>query len=87
MPIVLISVIDNNQQWFKSRQVLDACVTSRNISFCGHAILGYDILNVPDATQDPRFSDKPLVTGVPYIRAYIGAPLRLASGLRVGTFA
>jgi PAS domain S-box-containing protein len=85
MPIVLISLIDSDRQWFKSRQGLDACETPRNISFCGHAILSDAILNVPDAMRDGRFADNPLVTGPPNIRAYIGAPLRLVSGLRIGT--
>lgn len=85
MPIVLISLIDSDRQWFKSRQGLDACETPRSISFCGHAILSDAILNVPDATLDVRFADNPLVIGAPDIRAYIGAPLRLESGLRIGT--
>lgn len=85
MPIVLISLIDSDRQWFKSRQGLDACETPRSISFCGHAILSDAILSVPDATRDVRFADNPLVTGPPDIRAYIGAPLRLVSGLRIGT--
>lgn len=85
MPIVLISLIDSDRQWFKSRQGLEACETPRSISFCGHAILSDDILYIPNVTQDERFADNPLVTGPPFIRAYIGAPLRLASGLRIGT--
>lgn len=85
MPIVLISLIDSDRQWFKSCQGLDACETPRNISFCGHAILSDAILNIPNAAKDVRFADNPLVTGPPDIRAYIGAPLRLVSGLRIGT--
>lgn len=85
MPIVLINLIDSDRQWLKSRQGLDTCETPRSISFCGHAILSDDILNVPDATLDVRFADNPLVTGPPDIRAYVGAPLRLVSGLRMGT--
>ena len=84
-PIVLISLVDADRQWFKSRQGLDVCETPRNISFCGHAILGEDILHVPDATQDPRFWDNPLVIGEPDIRFYAGAPLRVAGGARIGT--
>ena len=82
--IVLISLVDSERQWFKSRQGLDACETGRDISFCGHAILASDIFEVPDALQDPRFVDNPLVTGAPFIRFYAGAPLHF-NGQRIGT--
>jgi len=82
--IVLISLVDSERQWFKSRQGLDACETGRDISFCGHAILASDIFEVPDAQQDPRFVDNPLVTGAPFIRFYAGAPLHF-NGQRIGT--
>ena len=81
----LVSLVDCDRQWFKSRQGLDATQTPRSISFCGHAILNSGIFEVPDASLDPRFSDNPLVTGDPYIRFYAGAPLSTASGFRIGT--
>ena len=83
--IVLISLIDTNRQWFKSRQGLDAMETGRDISFCGHAILSDETLHIPDARNDPRFFDNPLVIGPPYIRFYAGAPLHAKNGQRIGT--
>lgn len=83
--IVLISLIDSDRQWFKSRQGLDVAETGRDISFCGHAILSDDILHVSDASQDLRFFDNPLVVGAPHIRFYAGAPLHAQNGQRIGT--
>ena len=83
--IALVSIVDTNRQWFKSCDGLDASETSREISFCGHAILGDDIFLVPDAALDERFSDNPLVTGEPNIRFYAGCPLRMANGSKLGT--
>jgi PAS domain S-box-containing protein len=82
--IVLVSLVDSNRQWFKSCQGLSPCATGRDISFCGHAILGADIFEICDAFTDARFADNPLVTGAPYIRFYAGAPLTIA-GQRIGT--
>ncbi|MFZ6656688.1 PAS domain S-box protein [Undibacterium sp. TJN19] len=83
--IALISLVDADRQWFKSRQGLEVSQTGRNISFCGHAILAPDILYIPDTLQDQRFADNPLVSQAPHIRFYAGAPLRMRNGQRIGT--
>ncbi len=85
VPIALVSLVDENRQWFKSCQGLDLAQTPRSSSFCAHAILGDDILVIPDATLDPRFADNPLVTAEPYIRFYAGCPLVASDGSKVGT--
>lgn len=84
-PTVLVSLVDEARQWFKSRQGLAATETPRAISFCGHAILSNEPLVVEDTHLDARFADNPLVTGEPWIRFYAGAPLRDANGFRLGT--
>jgi PAS domain S-box-containing protein len=85
VPMAAFSLIDRDRQWFKSRIGLDAPETSREVAFCGHAILQSTPLIVPDATVDPRFAGNSLVTGDPNIRFYAGVPVRSAGGLALGT--
>ncbi len=84
-PVAVVSLIDAARQWFKSRVGLQATETPRDISFCGHAIHGSEILEVVDATKDPRFHDNPLVANAPHVRFYAGVPLEVNGGHRVGT--
>ncbi len=85
-PIALVSLVDENRQWFKSGYGLDAMETDRESAFCGYTIMSADPLIVLDATSDPRFSDNTLVCGSPDIRFYAGAPLISPLGFRLGTF-
>ena len=85
VPIALLSLVDSDRQWFKARTGLDVCETSREISFCGHAVHAEALLVVEDTLLDPRFADNPLVLADPHIRFYAGMPLRLSDGAVVGT--
>ncbi|MGU3412623.1 sensor domain-containing diguanylate cyclase [Enterobacteriaceae bacterium C34A] len=86
VPVAIVSLVDAESLVFKSCDGLHYATQPRRISFCGHVILSDKPLIVPDAKQDPRFSDNPLVTGEPHIRFYAGHPLRLPDGAMVGSF-
>ena len=84
-PIALLSLVDSDRQWFKSKVGVEIEETPRDWSFCSHAIHSSKPLIVSDATQDPRFADNPLVCGDPQIRLYAGFPLQTRESVRVGT--
>ncbi|MDX1494238.1 MAG: MBL fold metallo-hydrolase [Longimicrobiales bacterium] len=85
VPVSLVTLIDEERQWFKSAEGVDLRETSRDAAFCSHTILGDELMVVPDATNDDRFADNPLVTGPAHMRFYAGYPLKAPDGHRVGS--
>ena len=84
-PIAYVSFVDTDRQWLKSNHGMPCDETGRDVAFCAHAILEDEALVIPDAHQDERFADNPLVVGEPFIRSYLGIPLRSPNGFAVGT--
>lgn len=85
VPIALISLVDESRQWFFARTGLDVAQTSRDVAFCDYTIRDDSVMIVPDALEDDRFRNNPLVTADPSIRFYAGAPMRLTSGHAIGS--
>ena len=86
VPTAIVSLVDEDKQWFKSSVGIEVRETPRTVSFCGHAILEDDFFVVRNAKKDERFYDNPLVQGAPWIRFYAGYPLKALNGEHMGTF-
>ncbi|HEX4844002.1 MAG TPA: GAF domain-containing protein [Limnobacter sp.] len=82
----IVSFVDSERQWIKARRGMDAAETPRDISICTHTIKKDEPMVINDCREDPRFKDNPLVTGSPWIRAYLGIPIKTPSGAKVGSF-
>ena len=85
VPVVLITLVDERRQWFKSCIGLDFAETTRADSFCDYTILGTEVMVVPDTHLDPRFQANPYVVGAPHARFYVGAPLVTVEGFCLGS--
>lgn len=85
MPVVLITLLTESRQWFKSHHGLDMLETPRSWAFCNHTVLQRDVFQVPDLSADSRFENNPAVAGAPWFRFYAGAPIRDARGTPLGS--
>jgi len=84
-PMSVVTLLDSQRQWFKAKVGMEQDETGRDVSFCGHAIMGDGVMEIPNALDDERFYDNPLVTGAPSIRFYAGMPLVTQRGYKIGT--
>lgn len=84
LPMAAVTLISKDRQWLKSRQGIDVCETTRNVSFCTHTIKTHEPMVISDATVHPLFAENPLVTGAPFIRSYVGVPLHSSDGYNLG---
>ncbi|WP_157968907.1 GAF domain-containing protein [Tropicimonas sp. IMCC34011] len=85
VPTALVSIVDDERQWFAARENFPVGETSRDYSICAHAIITPETLVIPDTHADPRFRDHPVVVNPPNVRFYVGSPIVLTSGFRVGS--